>query len=118
MAGFDLSAYREMFAEEADDLFADIEEILLKADETDELDAEDMNALEFALEIKDKIGAEVTVITMGPPNAAEVLRESLFRGADKVVLVCDRGFAGADTLGTSYTLAKVIQKIGNVQMHR
>lgn len=72
---------------------------------------EDLNALEMALELKERFDAHVTVLTMGPPKAAQVLRESLYRGADKVVLITDRRFAGADTLATSYTLTKAIRKI-------
>ena len=71
---------------------------------------EDMNALELALSLKDQYPAEITVLTMGPPKAASVLRETLFRGADRVFLITDRKFAGADTLATSYTLMKAIQK--------
>src|SRR4030042_1134716 len=71
---------------------------------------EDLNALEEALKIKDMHDAKVTVITMGPPNASEVLRESLFRGADEVILLSDRKFAGADTLATSYALSMAIKK--------
>ena len=74
---------------------------------------EDLNALEEAIAIKEKYGAKVTVITMGPPNAAEVLRESLFRGADEVILLSDRKFAGADTLATSYALNMAIRKLKN-----
>ena len=77
---------------------------------------EDLNALEMALQIKDRYGAKITVLTMGPPKAAEVLRESLFRGADKVILLTDRKFAGADTLATSYALQKAIEKIGDFDM--
>lgn len=77
---------------------------------------EDLNALEAALEIKDKYGAEITAITMGPPTAAEVLRESLYRGADKVILLTDRRFAGADTLATSYVISKAIEKVGKVDL--
>lgn len=72
---------------------------------------EDLNALELGLRIKDDWEAEVTVLTMGPPAAATVLRETLYRGADKVFLVTDRKFAGADTLATSYTLMKGIEKV-------
>lgn len=72
---------------------------------------EDLNALEEAIKIKEQYGGKVTVITMGPPNATEVLRESLFRGADKVVLLSDRKFAGADTLATSYALCLAIKKL-------
>ncbi|HCL57505.1 MAG TPA: electron transfer flavoprotein subunit beta [Spirochaetia bacterium] len=77
---------------------------------------EDLNALEAALQVKDQYGAEITVITMGPPTAAEVLRDSLYRGADKVVLLTDRRFAGADTLATSYVLSCAIKKIGKVDL--
>lgn len=73
---------------------------------------EDLNALEAGLELKDRFGGEVAVFTMGPPGAAEVLRVSLYMGADKVVLVTDRAFAGADTLATSYTLACAIKNHG------
>lgn len=72
---------------------------------------EDLNALEEALKIKDKLGGKVTVISMGPPAAAQVLRESLFRGADDVILLSDRKFAGADTLATSYALSMAIKKL-------
>ena len=72
---------------------------------------EDLNALEMALQLKDDVGGTVTVLTMGPPKAAQVLRESLYRGADRVVLLTDRRFAGADTLATSYTLTEAIRKI-------
>ena len=72
---------------------------------------EDLNALELALSIKDRRETEVIVLTMGPPAAASVLRDTLFRGADKVFLITDRKFAGADTLATSYTLMKAIEKV-------
>ncbi|MBN1309982.1 MAG: electron transfer flavoprotein subunit beta/FixA family protein [Anaerolineae bacterium] len=73
---------------------------------------EDLNALEMALAFKERYGGEVTVLTMGPSKAAEVLRESLYRGADRVVLITDRKFAGADTLATSYTLKSAVEKLG------
>lgn len=73
---------------------------------------EDLNALEMALQVKERYGGTVTVLTMGPPAAAEVLRESLYRGADRVILLTDRRFAGADTLATSYTLQRAIEKLG------
>jgi electron transfer flavoprotein beta subunit len=72
---------------------------------------EDMNALEEAIKIKEKYGGKISVITMGPPNASEVLRASLFRGADEVILLSDRKFAGADTLATSYALSMAIKKL-------
>jgi len=73
---------------------------------------EDLNALEEALKLKDKTGGTITVITMGPPKASEVLKECLFRGADDVILVSDRQFAGADTLATSYALKCAVEKVG------
>ena len=72
---------------------------------------EDLNALEFALEIKEKFGGTVTVITMGLPAASQVLRESLYRGADDVILVTDRRCAASDTLATSYILSCAIKKL-------
>lgn len=68
-------------------------------------------ALEEALRIKEKNGGEVTVITMGPPQARDSLLRCLAMGADKAVLLTDRNFAGADTWTTSYTLAKAIEKL-------
>ena len=72
---------------------------------------EDMNALEAALTVRDVHGGTVTVVTMGPPTAPEVLRESLFRGADRVVFVTDRRAAASDTLATSYILACAVGKL-------
>lgn len=77
---------------------------------------EDLNALEMALEIKDQTGAKVFVVTMGPPKAIEVLKHALYMGADEIMLVSDRKFAGADTLATSYVLAGAINKIGEVDL--
>lgn len=77
---------------------------------------EDLNALELALQLKDRYQAKVTVATMGPPSAAEVLRDALCRGADDAVLLTDRAFAGADTLATSYALSKCAQKIGHYDL--
>ncbi len=77
---------------------------------------EDLNALEEALRIKDEMSAHITVLTMGPAKAVDVLKESLFRGADDVILLSDRRFAGADTLATSYALQMAIQKIGKVDL--
>ena len=77
---------------------------------------EDLNALELALQLKDRYQAKVTVATMGPPAAAEVLRDALCRGADTAVLLTDRAFAGADTLATSYALSKCAAKIGKFDL--
>ena len=75
---------------------------------------EDPNALEQALRLKDAHpGSTVTILTMGPGRAAEVIREGLYRGADNGYLLTDRAFAGADTLATSYALATAIRKIGD-----
>ncbi|MBP6139847.1 electron transfer flavoprotein subunit beta/FixA family protein [Bacteroides graminisolvens] len=74
---------------------------------------EDLNALEQALRLKDAHpGSTVTILTMGPGRAADIIREGLFRGADNGYLLTDRAFAGADTLATSYALATAIKKIG------
>ncbi len=72
----------------------------------------DKNAVEAALQIKAAKGGKVTVISMGPPQAMDALRECVAMGADEAVLLSDRAFAGADTWATSYTLAKAIEKIG------
>jgi electron transfer flavoprotein beta subunit len=77
---------------------------------------EDLNALEEALRLRESCGGRVTVLTMGPPAAVQVLRESLYRGADEVILLSDRKFAGADTLATSYALAQAVRRLGPVDL--
>ncbi|MGB2806997.1 MAG: electron transfer flavoprotein subunit beta/FixA family protein [Sedimentisphaerales bacterium] len=72
---------------------------------------EDLNALELALQIKEKYGGNITVITMGLPAASAVLRDSLFRGADEAILITDRRCAASDTLATSYILSCAVKKI-------
>ncbi|WFU39835.1 electron transfer flavoprotein subunit beta/FixA family protein [Bradyrhizobium sp. CB82] len=72
----------------------------------------DLFAIEAAMELRDKIGGEITVLTMGPPAAEDSLRKALTFGADRAVLLTDRVFAGADTLATTYALAAAIRKIG------
>ena len=72
---------------------------------------EDLNALELALDIKDTHGGSVTVMTMGLPSAAGILREGLYRGADRAVLITDRGCAASDTLATSYILSCGLRKL-------
>lgn len=72
----------------------------------------DAYAIEEAVRLKEKHGGTVTTLTMGPPQAAEALRQSLAAGADKAILLSDKTFAGADTLATSYTLAAAIRKTG------
>ncbi len=76
----------------------------------------DMYAIEEALRIKEKSQGKVTVITMGPPQAEEALRQALSLGCDEGVLITDRAFAGSDTLATSYTLACAIRKLGNFDL--
>ena len=74
---------------------------------------DDLHALELALHIKDQIPeTNVTVLTMGPKRAADIIREGYYRGADYGVMISDKRFGGADTLATSYTLVKAIKKLG------
>lgn len=78
---------------------------------------EDLNALEQALRIKDaNPGSTVTMLTMGLPRAAEVIREAMFRGADTGIVLTDRALGGADTLATSYSLAQAIKKMGKIDI--
>lgn len=78
---------------------------------------EDLNALEQALRLKDKYpGSKVTILTMGPARAAEIIREGMYRGADNGIVLSDRAFAGADTLATSYALATAVKKIGDYDL--
>jgi electron transfer flavoprotein alpha/beta subunit len=72
----------------------------------------DKNAVEAALQIKEQCGAQVTVISMGPPEAAKIVRECLALGTDQGLLLSDRAFGGADAYATAYTLAKGIEKLG------
>lgn len=75
---------------------------------------EDLNALEQALRLKDaNPGSTVTLLTMGLPRAAEIIREAIYRGADTGIVLTDRALGGADTLATSYSLAQAVKKIGN-----
>ncbi len=75
---------------------------------------EDLNALEQALRLKEaNPGSTVTLLTMGLPRAAEIIREAIFRGADTGIVLTDRALGGADTLATSYSLAQAVKKIGN-----
>jgi len=76
----------------------------------------DKNALEAALQLKTKYGGKVTVLSMGPPQAKEALKECLAMGADEAILMSDRAFGGSDTLATSHTLAAGIKKIGKVDI--
>ena len=78
---------------------------------------EDLQALEMALQVKDCIpGSRVTVVTMGPARAAEIISDARSRGADDGFVLSDARFAGADTLATSYALSLAVQKVGNVDL--
>jgi electron transfer flavoprotein beta subunit len=76
------------------------------------INPDDLHALEAALAVRDRHGGTVTVITMGPLGAAEALRECLYRGADRAVLINDRRAAASDTLATSYILSQAVRKLG------
>ena len=76
----------------------------------------DMYALEEGMRLKQKVGGSVIALSMGPPQAAEALKETISLGIDEAILLSDRAFAGSDTLATSYTLSKAIEKIGDVDL--
>lgn len=80
------------------------------------INPDDMNALEESLRIKDENGAEVVVISMGPPQAESALRDALAMGADKAYLISDRAFGGSDTWATATILSAAIEKIGKFDM--
>ena len=81
---------------------------------------DDLKALEMALAckdaLKDTMPVKVTIITMGPPRAAEIVREAMFRGADNGIVISDKRFAGSDTLATSYALSAAVKKLGHVDL--
>ena len=78
---------------------------------------EDLKALEMALQVKDRTeGATITVVTMGPPRAAEVVKDAMSRGADDGFVLSDMRFAGADTLATSYAISQAIKQLGKVDL--
>jgi electron transfer flavoprotein beta subunit len=77
---------------------------------------EDLNALEMALRVRDAHGGTVTALSMGPPKAADVLRECIYRGADRAILLTDRRAAASDTLATSYILSQAIRKLGDTDL--
>ena len=76
----------------------------------------DKNAMEAALRLKEELGAHITVFSMGPPGAGNIVKECLALGADQGVLLSDRAFAGADAYATAFTLAKGIEKIGSCDL--
>ena len=77
---------------------------------------DDLHALEMALQVRDQHGGSVTVLSMGPPKAGDVLRDCLYRGADRVILLTDRRAAASDTLATSYILSRAIRKLGRYDL--
>ena len=81
-----------------------------------EINPFDLNALEAAVQIKEKLGGEITVVSMAPPAAERVLKDAIARGADRAILLSDKRFAVADTLATSYTLASAIRKLENFDL--
>lgn len=87
-----------------------------RANVRSEINPPDMNAVELALELKEKHGGTVSLLSMGPPLFDGYLRLALAMGADRAYLLSDRAFAGADTLATSYTLAEGIRKIGEYDL--
>jgi electron transfer flavoprotein beta subunit len=80
------------------------------------INPEDKNALEEAVRLKERHGGRITVITMGPKQAEDALREALAMGADEAILLTDAAFRGSDTWATSYTLSQAIKKIGDFDM--
>jgi len=72
----------------------------------------DLNGIEQGLRLKEQSGGTVTVLSMGPPQVADTLREAISMGVDRAVMLSDIDFSGADTLATSYTLARAVKKIG------
>ena len=78
---------------------------------------EDLKALEMALCVKDKMPeVRITVVTMGPPRAAEIIKDAMSRGADDGFVLSDARFAGADTLATSYAISQVVKQLGKVDL--
>ena len=90
--------------------------LLNRANVRSEINPPDMNALEVALNIKDEWGGRVDILSMGPIFVEGILRVGLAMGADHLYLLSDKAFGGADTLATTYTLAKGIEKIGDVDL--
>ncbi|WP_446899597.1 electron transfer flavoprotein subunit beta/FixA family protein [Clostridium sp. LBM24168] len=90
---------------------------VLKRDGIDsKMNPYDLFALETALRLREKHGGTIKVISMGPPQAADVIKEAYMMGADEGVLLSDRKFAGADVLATSYTISQGIRKMGHIDL--
>jgi electron transfer flavoprotein beta subunit len=100
-----------------EEIQVDAETRLLKREGVrSEINPPDMNALEMAFSLKDRCGGRVSILSMGPPFFEPFLRVALAMGADHIYLLSDREFGGADTLATTYTLAKGIQKAGGADL--
>jgi electron transfer flavoprotein beta subunit len=93
-----------------------ITHMLLRENVRSEINPSDMNALELALRVCDQVPSTLTILSMGPAMAEDYLRVGLAMGAEQLVLLSDRAFAGADTLATTYTLHQAIQKLGKVDL--
>ncbi|MFH0847062.1 MAG: electron transfer flavoprotein subunit beta/FixA family protein [Chloroflexota bacterium] len=90
--------------------------VIDRASAGSEINPFDLNALEAAVQLKEKLGGVVSVISMGPQTAETALKDAIARGADRAILLSDKEFAGADTLATSYTLAGAIKKLGDFDL--
>lgn len=90
--------------------------LLERANARAEINPPDMNALEMALTLKDRLSGTVEILSMGPPYFEPVLRVGLAMGADHIHLLSDRAFGGADTLATTYTLAHALERLGSVDV--
>ena len=90
--------------------------LIEREDARSEINPPDMNAIELALELKDQFGARLSIVSMGPPFFEPLLRVGMAMGADALYLLSDRTFAGADTLATTYVLAKAIEKLGDIDL--
>lgn len=90
--------------------------LLVREGVRSEINPPDMNALEMALDLRDRYGGRVSILSMGPPDFEPFLRVALAMGADRIYLLSDRALAGADTLATTYTLAQGIHKMGGADL--
>jgi len=101
----------------SEEIRVDAETMLLVREEVrSEINPPDMNALEMAIDLKNRHGGRVDILSMGPPSCESILRAGLAMGADHIYLLSDRELGGADTLATTYTLTQGIRKIGGVDL--
>ncbi|MFA6843787.1 MAG: electron transfer flavoprotein subunit beta/FixA family protein [Bacilli bacterium] len=90
--------------------------VLIRDGRNTKMNPYDLYAIEMALEIKEKVGAHIQVISMGPPSANEVIDEALWMGCDDGLLISDRKFGGADVVATSYTISQAIKSISDYDL--